>query len=59
LNRIAIDEVRSKLMFLDCLRLNAATRHQVTAQGNALGQVKPKISPKDFRAERKPILGAF
>jgi integrase len=37
--------VRFKLMFLDCLRLNAATRHQVTAQGNALGQVKPKIAP--------------
>jgi hypothetical protein len=38
--------VRFKLMFLDCLRLNAATRHQVTAQGNALGKVKPKISPE-------------
>jgi hypothetical protein len=38
--------VRSKLMFLDFLRLNAATRHQVTAQGNALGKLKPKISPE-------------
>jgi hypothetical protein len=39
-------QVRFKLMFLDCLRLNAATRHQVTAQGNALGTLKPKISPE-------------
>jgi hypothetical protein len=38
--------VRSKLMFLDCLRLNAATRHQVTAQGNALGELMPKVSPE-------------
>jgi hypothetical protein len=56
--------VRFKLMFLDCLRLHAATRHQLTAPipltwATPWGKVKPKISPEDTPFQVKCFMRLF